>query len=374
MRKQIKANPFILVILSDVNSSPQLIAILKEIRRRGADIRVILIGSKESRILSEIELMGIKVTNMRSREKFRSAPLFVSIFWYILSLRPLTVFASGQFATTIGMFCSKLLHVDRRIFIRHYSNFHIKYNMKLGKLLDRASNFLATDIVAVSLLTQKVLTVDEGADPRKIHIIYNGIDLEQFQQPATSDIDSPVESSNKQKVFRIGVISRLIELKGVEYIAQAFVRLHKEFPHTQIHIIGVFSDSHASVLKILSSTDDSAYVLEESNNSIHNFLWGLDVFVHTPTGPEDESFGLVYIEALAAKVPCIFTVSGILNEFPGVSSYATIVPYRQSDEIYNALSAQIKGTSVTRSNVPEALLDQFSLTLMASKYSDLILG
>jgi len=374
MRKLISGNPRILAILSEVDASPQLVSILAKVQAGGGVIEVIVIGSNKSKILSELESLGVRPINLRSRGKYGSLPLFLLLFFYIFRAKPSTVFTSGQFATIIGIFCAKVLRVKKRIFIRHYSNFHIKYKKRLGNLLDRAVNFLATDIVAVSLLVKKVLIEDENARSEKIRVIYNGIDLKRFQRIAVSNEIPREEIETRVKVFRIGVISRMTELKGIEYIAKAFVRLHGEFPQTRLHIVGAHSDSYDSVLNILNSIESDAFVIEESNNSIPDFLWGLDAFVHVPNGPEDESFGLVYIEALAAAVPSIFTVSGILNELPNAGSYATIVPYRDPEAIYRGLSDQIKGVSIPKIEVPRPWLEQFSLSFMASKYSELILG
>ena len=37
----------------------------------------------------------------------------------------------------------------------------------------------------------------------------------------------------------------------------------------------------------------------------------MDIFIHAPIAYDEEAFGLVYLEAMASAIPCIFTISGI---------------------------------------------------------------
>jgi glycosyltransferase involved in cell wall biosynthesis len=363
----------ILAVLSDVDFSPQLIAIMRNLHDCGAELRVVIIGNTELQIAKQIALLGWNSKHIAKRGKLGSLLNLVLLAVEIVKFRPETVFASGQFATITGMLSARLLNVPNRVFIRHHSSFHYKYKMKFGIMVDRMSNRLSTAIVAVSTVAKDILIRFEAVNQNKITVIFNGIDLVDFRpEPSLSEPGSSRPISKPRSLY-IGVISRLTEWKGVEYTATAFLRLQRDFPDSHLHIVGAFADSHSNVKSILSKVASEKYTLEESNPNISHFLQRIDVFVHVPVGIDDEAFGIVYIEALASGVPCIFTQSGVLNELEAPDRYAHIVAFRNSEEIYLNLKEMAQGAHHPKSVVPELWLNQFSLDQMAKGYAALLL-
>jgi glycosyltransferase involved in cell wall biosynthesis len=343
----------ILAVLSDVDFSPQLIAIIRNLHDCGAELRIVLIGNAELQIAKQIAAFGWDSKNITKRGKFGSLLNLSLLAIEIVKFRPQTLFASGQFATIIGMLSARLLNVQHRVFVRHHSSFHHKYKMKFGVITDRISNRLATRIVAVSTVVS--------------------IDLNSFRsEPRLSEPPS-IHTISNSRLFNIGVISRLTEWKGVEHTATAFVRLQKEFPDSRLHIVGAFADSYSDVKNILSKVASDKYAFEESNSNIPLFMQDLDVFVHVPVGIDDEAFGIVYVEALTSGIPCIFTKSGVLNELETPGRYAHIVDFRNSEEIYVNLKAMIQKKHQLKSVVPESWLNQFSLDHMVKGYAELLL-
>ena len=364
----------ILAIFSNVNFSPQLMAILKELHNESINFKVILIGESELKIAQEIMNLGWNFKLIKERSKFGSILNAFAITIEIILFRPKTVFASGQFATIIGMFCAKMFAVKRRIFIRHHSNLHHAYKMKLARLVDIASNKLCTDVVAVSRVVARILVEDEKIKPSKVTVIFNGIKLPEFQSSEPKQTEMLNTDFRENNLFTIGVLSRLTEWKGVVYAAKAFVRIHKEFPQSRLRVVGAFSDSYTEVRDILGSLDPNLYTLEVENSDIPNYFRSIDVFIHVPVGEDYEAFGIVYVEALAAKVRCIFTRSGILSELEDPSIFADIVDYRSSDEIYTMLKEILQGLSKPKSPVPNVWLEQFSIDVMAQNYLRLIVS
>ena len=363
-----------LILFSDVNYSPQLISILQELDNHETNFQIVLIGELEAQIVGQIKAFKWKLRVIRKTGKFGSIFHFLVVSVLILRIRPEVVFTSGQFATVIGILSARVFRVPQRIFIRHHSNFHYKYDFKFGILLDHVTNILSTDIVAVSAIVKNILISKEGVSSKKIRLIYNGINLEKFQKIGNVKSKKFSEINEQERLFTIGVISRLTDWKGVEYIATAFVKLQREFPNSRLHIIGAFADSYLDVKNILSILASDTYRLDKSNFNIPLFLHGLDAFIHVPVGIDDEAFGIVYIEALASGIPCIFTQSGVLNELETPDRYAHLVAFRNSDEIYLNLKQLIQGKNESKVAVPESWLNQFSLEEMANRYADLLLG
>jgi glycosyltransferase involved in cell wall biosynthesis len=178
----------------------------------------------------------------------------------------------------------------------------------------------------------------------------------------------------KSETFKIGVISRVTQVKGVEYIAEAFVKFNSVHPNSHLEIVGAFADSYNKVMETLSPLSGDAYTLSETTNSVQQFLSNLDVFVHTPIGPIEEAFGLVYLESLASGVPTVFSISGILHEIFELDRFTHLVPYKNPDAIIQELMAIREATYQKKELLPENLLVRFSLEHMSNSYLKLLRG
>jgi len=367
-------NRKILSLISDVESSPQLVEIYEKLHYEGAIVRIILIGKSNLKIAEIIKQSGWHLTIVQKRGRYGSLINLPLILLEILKFRPQVVFSSGQFATVLGMFSAWICLVPSRIHIRHHSSLHFRYGMKFGIVIDQICNRFSTKIIAVSTVVREVLVGKESVPLRKIVVIPNGVDIQKFRKSDNTSESNTTQPRQKGVTFRIGVISRLTEWKGVEYTAKAFIKLQKEFPFTVLEIVGAFSDSYPRVTEILSEVQSKNYNLKELNTNIPQFLNEIDVFVHVPIGRDDEAFGIVYIEALASGTKSIFTKSGILNELEDPDLYAYIVPFRNSEEIYLNLKSLIQEKHSPKITIPEIWIQQYSLDKMATKYVELIIG
>jgi len=362
----------ILAILSEVNTSPQLLAILLEAKKSGFFVKALVICHEENSLADELTEHGIVTQKIMPRKKHSSGVLFFKVCITMIRSRPSILFSSGMYANVVGLSISYLLRINRRIFIRHHSNYHSRSANYFGLFIDRLCNFLATDIVAVSKIVKEILTKTEKVPLTKVRLIHNGIDLSMFNlEKKTLPI---VSDSARIQDFKIGLVSRMTSLKGIEYAACAFVRIHKLYPFTTFTVVGKFADSYNNVKKILEEIPASNYQLIESVPSIPKFLSELDVFIHVPVGREDESFGLVYVEALAMNLRCVFTISGVLNELPDLERYIYVVGYESSEEIYSLLHDFLSKEVEHKLMVPDSWLHQFELNKMAKSYGLLFAG
>lgn len=353
------------LIFSDVDSSPQLISILEKLRHEEIEFALFLLGKSKKKLSADLELLQIPYKFLTITTKSRIPYGAAVIFKHLISARPTVLYASGQFATLIGMVTSFVARVPNRVFTRHHSNFHTFYGMKQGILADKIGNLLATKIIVVSEIVKSILILNENASPSKIRLIHNGIELDRFQKDFRLAIDS---RSLNSEVFEIGVVSRHTNLKGIEFTATAFVRILETLPNAHLTIVGAQSDSTSEILKILSAVDSSRYSFVDFTPNIPEFLSSLNLFIHVPIDPGAESFGLVYIEALAIGVPSIFTKSGILHEIPNLEKYVRVVPYMDSEAIYQAICDISGETSSSRSKIPSEWIDQFKMQVMADSY------
>ena len=360
----------VLFIFSDAYSSPQLVAILESFLKQRVDFRLILLSKGGSKLCKNLDSLGISYSLRPISSKIRIPLVFLSILKSTIFSHPQAVYASGQFASLVAMPAAFLARTPIRVFTRHHSNFHQYYNMRLGLLADKITNKFATKIIAVSKIVEDILISKENAPQSKVKVIYNGIALTEFQNRADNLGANSDSQLNPAKPIQIGVIARLTELKGIEYTAAAFVKFLGDFPNSHLSLVGAKADSFCEVSRILSSVPSSNYDFIDFNSDIPSFFQSLDILVHVPIAIDIESFGLVYMEALAFGVPSIFTLSGILNELPQVEKYAQIVPYMDSEAIYLAMIKFASNSLSSMDQFPLHLMSQFGIEEMADLYFD----
>ena len=361
----------ILFLFSDVNASPMLLSIVKNIQESEYSFKVVVVGDENLEICKGLRQLEIDPSLIKKRSKYGLARMLASVTGQILISRPATILASGQYATILGMLSAFVLRVPRRIFIRHHSNFHTKNKMWFGILADFIANYLSTQIVAVSKVVKEILISSEGVRSSKVVLIRNGIDIERFAEVNPKKMSGGLKSSEE---FRIGVVSRLTGWKGVQFSVDAFTMLKAKYPNSHIDIVGARADSYGLIKDKLATLDASDYTLTNWHPDVLGFLGKLDVFVHVPIGPQDEAFGLVYIEALASKTPSIFTISGVLHELPNPEKYAHIVPYENAVAIFDAIIKIVEGSAPNKESLPQEWLQQYSLNTMGNHYMKLLDG
>lgn len=346
-----------------------LLEIVQRVQQSECSFRVVVIGEKDLEICNGLRQLGNEPILIRKRSKYGLFYMLASVMRQLLFARPTTIFASGQYATILGMLSAYVTGVSRRIFIRHHTNLHSKNKMWRGSFADFIANLLASKIVAVSEVVKEILIKTESVNQTKVTLIHNGIDTERFSEVNFLRDKLLVSSHDK---FNIGVVSRMTGWKGIQYTVDAFIMLHSRFPNSRLNLVGAPADSYELIKDKLATLDPSAYSITSWHPNILEFLRKSDLFVHVPIGPQDEAFGLVYIEALASQTPSIFTISGVLHELPNPEKYAQIVPYEDSIAIFRAMVKILERAVPNGEKLPQDWLQQYSLTTMSKSYVDLI--
>lgn len=364
---------YVLLVFSDVNKSPQLVSIVKTLMLQECLIKIILIGKKQIQIRKELLELGVDFKQVPNRRKFLSFFLFWTICSEIVFRKPNVLYASGQFASAIGIFCGFCLRVPSRVFTRHHSNYHHKYNLRFGVLVDRITSMMATSIVAVSGVVRSILIEIENVPAYKVVSIPNGIDLAKFSRSNIASKRKVAQECNENRNLKIGIIARMTDWKGVEYGAMAFKEFCNTFPNSHLTIIGAYSDSYEKIYAVLKTLPPKNYRLEEFRDDIPSFLAGLDIFIHIPTGLHDEAFGIVYVEALSIGTPSVFTISGVLQELAYPNKYAEIVAYKDSSAVLTSMLKIANGESCIESLVPDEWIQSFSINKMSQRYCEILL-
>ncbi len=265
-------------------------------------------------------------------------PVALLKLWrHFLKRKPDIVHAQLIEAGLLALTAARLAFVPRRIYTRHHATYNRFYYPHMVKY-DRYINSISTDIVAISGNVKNVLKNDEHVPESKITIIPHGFELSSFENPSPEDVARLNELYNSlHKKPVIGVISRFIELKGIQYIIPAFRKFLEHEPDALLVLAnanGNYKSEIENQLKSLPSGSYKTIVFEKNLFALYKLF---DYFIHVPIDPTVEAYGQVYVEAPAAGIPSIFTLSGIANDFIKDKENALVVPYKNADAIFEAL-------------------------------------
>lgn len=326
----------VVYIVSQVHKSLAFEWIAEGLKKK-YDLTFILLNAQGSPLEDFLLAKGVEVRRINYRGKIDFLTAFIKILLFFIKSKPEVVHAHLLDAQLIGLVAAKLVGIKNRIYTRHNSNFHHVYHQK-GILFDKISNGLATKIVSVSYATDITLTQLEKVNTSKIVKIPHGFDMKIFEQvPSERRVAIIKKWSITDNKPIVGVIARHIEWKGIQYIIPAFKKFLNEYPSATLILVNATGPYHKIILELLNSIPRDRFILIPFEVDIAALYSVFDLYVHTPIDTVCEAFGQTYIEALAAGVPSIFTLSGIANEFIEHEKNALIVPFKNSDEIYQAL-------------------------------------
>lgn len=192
--------------------------------------------------------------------------------------------------------------------------------------------------MAPSLTVRNALVDLENVPAKKVHTIPHGFDLDYFAHPdphKTENLRLKLHLAHSGPV--VGVISRLLELKGLQFIIPAFTTFLQHHPNALLVLANAHGPYAQEVDELLKQIPEKSWRKLDFEKNLSELYSCFDYFVHAPIDPNIEAFGQIYVEALAAGVPSVFTLSGIAHEFIVHEKNALVVPFAQAEPIAAAL-------------------------------------
>jgi len=363
-------NTKVTYILSNIDKAIAFEWIIDNINKEKISLSFISIGQKEDTVLSKFcKQHQIPFYHVAYHSKKDIVQATIKTFRILKTIQPNVVHAHLFEAGLIGITAAYFAGIKKRIYTRHYATQHHEYAPS-GVKYDNIINRLSTNIIAISKNVEDVLVHMENVSPTKITLIHHGFKLEEFADVSQKRIDELKQKYHLQNKFVVGVVSRYLHLKGIQYIVPAFKRILINQPNAHLVLANAKGEYKNEVKNLLASLPENSYTEIEFEADNAALFKCFDVFIHVPINKKIEAFGQIYVEALAAGIPSVFTLSGVATEFIQDKKNALIVNFNSSEDIYNAINEIIENKELRNliiENGRKDITQLFSLSLMIEK-------
>ncbi len=163
----------------------------------------------------------------------------------------------------------------------------------LGRALERACLALSPTIVAVSEHTRRRMA-SAGVDPGKVHVVPNGIDLEEIA-------GAPPAAERSDLIW----VGRLIPHKNAELALRAFAIVRRERPELRLLVVGdgperARLEGLAATLGIVSSVRFAGFV--ESSTEVYGLMKSSRLLL---APHRKEGFGITVVEGWGCGIPAV---------------------------------------------------------------------
>ena len=227
-------------------------------------------------------------------------------------------------------------------------------------------------VVAVSEVVRKdLLASSAGFRAGQVVAIPNAIDVTRVESEQFDRASARRELGISPRAFVFGTVGRLSPNKGHRFLIEAFASLAASSADTQLVILG--DGKLKPELERLAHRQgiDSRVHLPGHVPVAHRYLRALDVFVLPSL---EESFGLVLLEAMAARLPIIAARTGGVPEVLGGT--AELVPCADVQALANAMARTRRASDEERCTTGELayrrLRERSDLPRYYGAYQDLV--
>jgi glycosyltransferase involved in cell wall biosynthesis len=259
------------------------------------------------------------------------------------------------------------------IIIDHWHGFN-RFNLK-RKILCRLYNHLTDLSFVVSAGVGEYIAQQCGADPAKIRVLYNAVDLAPFEnrKPAPQvreelglPLDQPV----------VGLVARLDHrAKGHLELIEAMVRLKDRHVFHALLVGGGRRQEEMQELAASLGLGERVHFLG-NRRDVPDLLGAMDFFV-LPS--HSEGVSLAVLEAMAAGLPVVVSAVGGLPEIVSHEENGLLIPPKDPEALAASLARLLENPDLARSlgqKAREHIEEKYSLEQMGlvvnKAYDDLV--
>ena len=234
---------------------------------------------------------------------------------------------------------------------KYCSNYHhykgsIKYNLYyfISKyLLANIDKQVAVSKAMSDLYYQLKLT------PERLKFIHHGINIKALLQ---ADNNTQYRFGDQQLI----ILGRIEEVKGHTYLFEALPEVIKVFPELRLLVIGNGTQQQLLQQQAVSLGIEKNILFMGFQQNPYSFMANSDILV-TPS--LYESFGLVFIEAFAMRLPVIAFDAPAANEIISNGTTGLLVPVYNSAELADKIIYLLQNPA-ERKHLADAAFEKYT--------------
>jgi sugar transferase (PEP-CTERM/EpsH1 system associated) len=222
---------------------------------------------------------------------------------------------------------------------RHQPDYRRWKRVFVNRLLTAPSD----RIVAVGQAVRRALIDNEGFAPRRVEVIYNGVDLQRIASGAAHRVETRASLGLRPDQIVLIHVARLDYLKDHATAVSAVKQLVDDVPNLRYVIVGD-GPLRSSIEKQVEQESLQNHVLFlGTRQDIPQLLAMSDIFVLPSVS---EGIPLVLIEAMAAGLPVVATAVGGVPEMIDSGVQGILVPPRSAGALADALRTLIRNPAL----------------------------
>lgn len=242
------------------------------------------------------------------------------------------------------------------------------------RALRRVAYSCADAVCTVSNELREFHAKQAWSDPRRIQVLYNGVDTDRFSPDASAGREFRQKLGFTQSHFVIGAVGRLVPIKAFDVLLQAAAGVMEQCPEARVLLVG--EGPERARLQQLVAKDQrlqGRVVFTGARECVPELMNSMDVFVMPSL---QEGISNTLLEAMSTGIPVIASRVGGNPE---------IIPPGRSDLLLNPRDVktfmdricELRNNPGLRhqmgADLRQHVIGHFGLTQMLGRYRDLYL-
>ncbi|WP_232695725.1 glycosyltransferase family 4 protein [Brevibacillus daliensis] len=320
---------------------------------------------------------GITVTTLHTYGRF-DMRILQGVKHEIEKMDPDIVHTHGVKANFLGRLAVR--NLQYRTITTVHSNLRYDYVSPFASFvttqMEKRTRKWNDHFITVSRALQDVLIQEDGIPASKTTVIYNGTDLTPYQLHMEKEVDRKAlreEWNLPQDAFVFGNVGRIVQIKGLPHLLDAFSLYLKKTNATNSYLVIIGDGPERSSLEEqanrLGITSFIRFV--GFRTDVPRCLHAIDLYVHAALY---EGLGYTIVEAMASHLPVIATSAGGVPEFVLSQETGLLVTPASPEELTEAMITLEADTDLQQKLVEQAsdMVEQrFTIDKMAELTLDL---
>ena len=311
MKEKIKIS-FLIGSLDIGGTEKHVLNLINSLSRKDFDIQLHLLSKKGDLIDDVKKDIKIFTPQLTLNSKLKHIFNLISLYLRIKRINPDIIHCflphAYLFGGIVGVMLKKAVIMSRRSLNLYQNNFKFIPIKNIETFLHKRMKF----ILANSFAIRKEL-IQEGADPKKLKVIYNGI-IPHKKTDNETDTSLRVKLGLSKKDFIFLIVANLIPYKNHLMIVKAVEILKKETKNNfKVIFIGSGTNEYEKEIynEILVRNLFDKIIMKKKNDKIYNYFSISKVGL---CSSNEEGFSNSLLEFLSFGIPVIATDVGGNNE------------------------------------------------------------